>query len=145
MRYGAVPERSVRCVAVGLAFLGHLARQRSLASAALFFLVLVDEIEALVFLAVGIVLHRIDLFLAAQDVLLPAVLFVAGAATLARSWRRVDQAEPVLPVEPMELAALTERTSALAPSVAGPAPAGPGAAISLSGLSRGRTSRPGSR
>jgi hypothetical protein len=41
-----------------LAFLGDLARQRSLASAALLFLVLVDEIEGLAFLAVGVLLQR---------------------------------------------------------------------------------------
>lgn len=109
------------------------------------FLVLVDEIEGLAFLAVGVVAQRIDLFLAAQDVLFPAVLFVAGATTLARSWRRRRAAEPVLPVEALELAALAERIGGLTPSVAGPALAGRGAAISLYDLSRERTSRPGSR
>ena len=145
MRYGSCLACSVPSVAVGLAFLGDLARQRSLAGAALLFLVLVDEIEGLAFLALGMVAHRIDLFLAAQDVLFPAVLFVAGAATLARSWQRHHLAEPVLPVEALELAALAERIGCLTPSVAGPAPVGPGAAISLYGLSPERTSRPGSR
>lgn len=145
MRYGSCLACSIPSVAVGLAFLGDLARQRSLAGAALLFLVLVDEIEGLAFLAVGMVARRIDLFLAAQDVLFPAVLFVAGVATLAGGWRRRHEAEPVLPVEALELAALTERIGGLTLSVAGPAPAERGAAISLYDLSRERTSRPGSR
>lgn len=93
-------------------FILGLARQRSLASAALLFLLLVDEIEGLAFVAVGILLGRVDLFLAMQDALLPAVVLVAGATSLARNWRR-RQPRPALPEpEPIELTVLAERIGA---------------------------------
>jgi hypothetical protein len=93
-----------------LAFLGDLARQRSLASAAFLFLMLVDEIEGLVFLGVGVLAHRIDLFLESQNVIFPAIVLVAGAVSLARNWRRRATVEPE-PIETMELTALTARIS----------------------------------
>ena len=96
---------------VGVAFLADLARQRSLASAALLFLMLIDEIEGLIFVAVGVLLHRADLFLASQDVLFPAVVVVAAVVSLARNWRRAEK--PALPpVESLELAVLTQRIGA---------------------------------
>lgn len=103
---------------VGLAFLGGLARERSLASAALLFLVLVDEIEGLVFLSLGIVLHRVELFLAAQDALFPAVVFVAAAVTLARAWRPRRDAAALVAVEALELSTLSERIGGFAPAQA---------------------------
>jgi len=128
--------------AVGLAFLGDLARQRSLASAALLFLVLVDEIEGLVFLALGALAHRMDLFLSAQDALFPAVIFVAGAASLVRNWRRrLTQDAPVDPVEMLDAIALTERIGVLRSASLAANPRG--AAISLYARSHERTSRRG--
>ena len=95
---------------MGLAFLGDLARQRSLASAALLFLMLVDEIEGLVFLAVGAFAHRVDLFLESQNVIFPAIVLVAAAVSLARNWRR-REAAVLEPMETLELAVLTARIS----------------------------------
>lgn len=95
---------------MGLAFLGDLARQRSLAAAALLFLLLVDEIEGLVFLGVGLLAHRTDLFLASQNVIFPAIVMVAAAVSLARNWRRRERVEPE-PIEVLDLAVLTSRIS----------------------------------
>ncbi len=97
---------------MGIAFLADLARQRSLASAALLFLMLVDEMEGLVFVALGVVLHRVDLFLAVQDVLFPAVVVIACVVSLARNWRRRAPEEPLPAPEPLELAVLAERIGA---------------------------------
>jgi hypothetical protein len=97
---------------VGLAFLGGLARQRSLASAAFLFLLLVDEIEGLAFVAVAIVVGRPDLFLSMQQVFFPVVLFVAAAVSLARNWRRAAAPEVVAPIETVELNTLTQRIGA---------------------------------
>jgi hypothetical protein len=96
---------------VGIAFLADLARQRSLASAALLFLMLVDEMEGLVFLVVGVLAHRVDLFLAAQDVLFPSIVCVAGVVALVRNWRR-RPAVVEAPPEPLELAVLAQRIGA---------------------------------
>lgn len=96
---------------MGFAYLLGLARQRSLPAAALLFLLLVDEIEAIVFVAVGVVLHRLDLFLAAQDALFPAAVLIAAAASAARNWRRGKPA-PLPAVEPLELGALAQRIGA---------------------------------
>jgi hypothetical protein len=93
---------------VGIAYLVNLARARSLAAAALLFLLLVDEIEGMVFVVVGIVLHRVDLFLAMQDSLFPAVVVVAAVASAARNWRRRTP-EPLPPIEPLELSLLAQR------------------------------------
>ena len=129
---------------MGLAFLGDLARQRSLASAALLFLVLVDEIEGLVFLAVGVLAHRTDLFLSAQDALFPAVVFVAGVVTLARNWRRRAAAAEA-PIEMLDILSLSERIGELRPVLAGLAANPKGAAISLYERPHERTFRSGSR
>ena len=91
-----------------MAFLADLARQRSLPAAALLFLMLVDEIEGLIFVAVGLILHRVDLFLSVQDVLFPAIVVVSGVVSLARNWRRAERVE-LPPIEAVELAVLTER------------------------------------
>lgn len=95
-----------------MAFLGDLARKRSLASAAFLFLLLVDEIEGLAYVAVAVVLGRPDLFLSMQQVFFPAVLLVAGAVSLARNWRRPARIEPLAPVEVVELNALNLRIGA---------------------------------
>lgn len=103
-------ERGVaQLVTVGLAFLADLARKRSLASAALLFLMLVDEIEGLVFIGLGVILGRVDLFLSIQEVLFPAVVAVSGAVALARNWTRHASVEEPLPLETLELAVLAQR------------------------------------
>ncbi len=70
---------------------------------------LVDEIEGLVFVALGVILHRVDLFLSVQDVLFPAVVLVAGVTALARNWRRREAPQPEPALETLELAVLAER------------------------------------
>lgn len=113
MRYRSRVTAAVTvCGLVGVAFLLGLARRRSLASAALLFLLLIDEIEGMVFLAVGILLHRVDLFLAVQETLFPAVVCVAGVAALARNWHRRPAPQPLPAPEPLELAVLAERIGA---------------------------------
>ncbi|HEY6959906.1 MAG TPA: hypothetical protein VI814_13880 [Candidatus Limnocylindria bacterium] len=97
---------------MGVAFLLGLMRQRSLASAALLFLLLVDEIEGLVFVAVGVLLHRVDVFIAMQDAVFPAVVVVAGVASLARNWHRAPRPVALPEPEPLELTALAERIGA---------------------------------
>jgi hypothetical protein len=93
-------------------FIGALARKRSLASAALLFLLLVDEIEGLCFTAVAVVLQRPDLFMSMQEVVFPAVLAVAGAVALVRNWR-LPEPEPALePIEALEASALAQRIGA---------------------------------
>ncbi len=94
-----------------MAYLLNLARHRSLPAAALLFLLLVDEIEGLVFVAVGLVLHRVDLFLAAQDALFPAAVMVAAVASAARNWRRTRPTPPP-PIETLELSLLAQRIGA---------------------------------
>jgi hypothetical protein len=92
-------------------FIGALIRKRSAASAALLFLVLVDEIEGMCFLAVAVVLGRPDLFMSMQDVLFPAVLAVAGTIALARNWRAHEK-KIEEPIEALEFATLTQRIGA---------------------------------
>lgn len=69
---------------------------------------LVDEIEGMIFVAVGVLLHRVDLFLSVQDALFPAIVIVSGLVSLARNWRRAERVA-LPPVENVELAVLTER------------------------------------
>jgi hypothetical protein len=92
-------------------FIGGLLRKRSAASAALLFLLLVDEIEGLCFTAVAVVLGRPDLFMAMQEVLFPAVLAVAGVIALVRNWRLPEQ-KVEEPIESLELATITQRIGA---------------------------------
>ena len=90
-----------------MAFLGDLARKRSLASAAFLFLLLVDEIEGLAYIAVAVVLGQPELFLSMQQVFFPVVLLVAAAVSLARNWRRAERIQTVAPIETVDLNALT--------------------------------------
>jgi hypothetical protein len=92
-------------------FIAALARKRSLASAALLFLLLVDEIEGLAFTGVGVALARTDLFIAMQAVLFPVVLCVAGSVALARSWH-LPEAKIEEPIEALEVGFLTQRIGA---------------------------------
>jgi len=95
-----------------MAFLGDLARKRSLASAAFLFLLLVDEIEGLAYVAVAVVLGQPDLFLSMQQVFFPVVLLVAAAVSLARNWRRAERILVLDPIETVELNTLTQRIGA---------------------------------
>jgi hypothetical protein len=95
-----------------MAFLGDLARKRSLASAAFLFLLLVDEIEGLAYLALAVVVGRPDLFLSMQQVFFPVVLLVAAAVSLARNWRRAEPIVVLAPIETVELNTLTQRIGA---------------------------------
>jgi len=121
-------------------FIGALVRQRSLASAALLFLLLVDEVEGLIFLAVGVLGHRTDLFLDAQDALFPAVVIVAGVVSLVRNWRRRTEQKAVEPMEMLDTAVLASRIGGIRPVTFTMTS---GAAISLYAQSHGRTSPQG--
>lgn len=57
------------------------------ASFALIFLVLILEIEALVLVALGVIAHRLDLFLALQEVVLPGACLISLAASTVFWWR----------------------------------------------------------
>ena len=102
---------SVRSPAVGMLFIAKLAQRRSPASAALLFLLLIDEIEGLIFLAVGVLLKRPDLFLQLQDVLFPSIVLLSGAVALIRNWRR-KRAEVLASVETVDPSVLAERIGA---------------------------------
>ncbi len=78
---------------IDVAFPYRARRPFGAASFALVFLLIVAEVEALGLMALGIVAHRFDLFIALQEAILPAACFVAlaGAATFwwrARSWTK---------------------------------------------------------
>ena len=113
---------------------------------------LVDEIEGLIFLAVGVLLQRADLFIAVQDVLFPAVVVVAGVVSIARNTRRYARKAKTEPVEMMDAATIVERigeplpTPVARPTITVTVQQWPSAAtISLSGLSPSRTSPRGWR
>ena len=97
---------------MGVEFLLGLIRRRSLASAALLFLLLVDEMEGMAFVAVGVLLHRVDLFVAMQNAVFPAVVVVAGVTSLVSNWHRRPPPVVLPDPEPVELAALTQRIGA---------------------------------
>ncbi|HEV8669282.1 MAG TPA: hypothetical protein VGS01_00955 [Candidatus Limnocylindria bacterium] len=76
-----------------VAFPHRLKKSFGAASFALIFLILLGEIEALVFVALAIVAHRLDLFMDLQPVVLPGACLVALSAAgvfwwRARSWTR---------------------------------------------------------
>lgn len=80
-----------------VAFPYRIKRRFGAASFALIFLVLLAEIELLVFIALAIVAHRLDLFMGLQPIIFPGACLVALAASgvfwwRARSWtkQRVD-------------------------------------------------------
>ena len=80
-----------------VAFPYRIKRRFGAASFALIFLVLLAEIELLVFIALAIIGHRLDLFMGLQPIILPAACLLALAAAgvfwwRARSWtkQRVD-------------------------------------------------------
>jgi hypothetical protein len=87
-------------------------QKRSLASAALLFLLLVDEIEGLCFTAVAVVLQKPELFMSMQNVLFPAVLGVAGVVALVRNWRMPEPAPAIEPMESLEQKILSQRIGA---------------------------------
>lgn len=57
------------------------------ASFALVFLIIIAEVEALVLVALGIVVHRFDLFVDLQPVILPGSCIVALSAASVFWWR----------------------------------------------------------
>jgi hypothetical protein len=137
-----------------MAFLGDLARRRSLASAALLLLMLVDEIEGLVFLAVGVLLDRMDLFMSSQEVLFPAIVAVSAVVAIVRNTRRRKSSAhaEVEPVEMMDAPRIIARIGEplpapmVKPTITVTVGQWPSAAtISLSGLSPSRTSPRGWR
>src|ERR1700752_1790815 len=63
------------------------------ASFALIFLVIILEVEALVLVALGIVAHRMDLFIDLQEIIFPGACLIALSASIvfwgrARAWSR---------------------------------------------------------
>ena len=98
-----------------MSYLGDLARKRTLASAALLFLILIDEIEGMFYAVFGVFLAKPDLFLRMEDVLFPAAIVAAGTVTLLRFWRRkapARKAEAV--VEMLDRSTIAERIGAIA-------------------------------
>ena len=80
-----------------VAFPYRIKRRFGAASFALIFIVLLVEIELLVFVALAIVAHRLDLFMDLQPIIFPGACLVALSAAgvfwwRARSWtkQRVD-------------------------------------------------------
>ncbi|MEO8633071.1 MAG: hypothetical protein ABI466_06900 [Chloroflexota bacterium] len=76
-----------------VAFPYRIKKRFGAASFALIFLVLLAEIEVLVFIALAIVAHRLDLFMDLQPIILPGACLVALSAAgvfwwRARSWTR---------------------------------------------------------
>ena len=56
-------------------------------SFALVFLIVVAEVEALALVALGVIGHRLDLFLTLQEEILPVSCFVALASAIVFWWR----------------------------------------------------------
>jgi len=76
-----------------VAFPYRIKKRFGAASFALIFLVLMAEIELLVFVALAIVAHRLDLFMGLQPIIFPGACLVALSAAgvfwwRARSWTR---------------------------------------------------------
>ena len=93
-----------------MSFLGDLARKRTLASAALLFLVLIDEIEGMFYVVFGVFLAKPDMFLRMEDVLFPASIVASGLVTLMRFWRRKAPARKAEDaVEMLDLSTIAER------------------------------------
>jgi len=70
-----------------VAFPYRIKKRFGAASFALIFLVLLAEIELLVFVALAIVGHRLDLFMGLQPIILPGACLVALAASTVFWWR----------------------------------------------------------
>ena len=70
-----------------VAFPYRIKRGFGAASFALIFLVLLAEIEILVFIALAIVAHRLDLFMGLQPIVLPGACLVALTASVVFWWR----------------------------------------------------------
>jgi hypothetical protein len=70
-----------------VAFPYRIKRTFGAASFALIFLVLLAEIEVLVFIALAIVAHRLDLFMGLQPIVFPGACLVALTASIVFWWR----------------------------------------------------------
>ena len=78
---------------IDIAFPYRIKKSFGAASFALIFLILLAEIEVLVFIALAIVAHRLDLFVDLQPIVLPGACLVALTASgvfwwRARSWTK---------------------------------------------------------
>jgi hypothetical protein len=78
---------------IDVAFPYRIKKSFGAASFALIFLVLLGEIEAIVFVGVAVVAHRLDLFMDLQPIVLPGACLVALSAAgvfwwRARSWTK---------------------------------------------------------
>ena len=70
-----------------VAFPHRIKKSFGAASFALIFLVLLAEFEALVFVALAIVAHRLDLFMDLQPIIFPGACLVALSAATVFWWR----------------------------------------------------------
>jgi hypothetical protein len=70
-----------------VAFPYRIKRSFGAASFALIFLILLAEIELLVFIALAVVAHRLDLFMDLQPIALPGACLVALTASVVFWWR----------------------------------------------------------
>src|SRR3979409_676626 len=70
-----------------VAFPYRIKKRFGAASFALIFLILLGEIEGLVFIALAIVAHRLDLFVNLQPIVLPGACLVALTASGVFWWR----------------------------------------------------------
>jgi hypothetical protein len=70
-----------------VAFPYRIKKRFGAASFALIFLILLAEIEFLVFIALAVVAHRLDLFMDLQPIILPGACLVALAAAGVFWWR----------------------------------------------------------
>jgi hypothetical protein len=70
-----------------VAFPYRIKRSFGAASFALIFLILLAEIELLVFIALAIVAHRLDLFMDLQPIVFPGACLVALMASVVFWWR----------------------------------------------------------
>jgi hypothetical protein len=70
-----------------VAFPYRIKRTFGAASFALIFLVLLAEIEFLVFIGLAVVAHRLDLFMDLQPIVLPGACLVALTASIVFWWR----------------------------------------------------------
>ena len=70
-----------------IAFPYRVRRTFGITSLALVFVLLLAEVEALVFVALAVVAHRLDLFWELQPVLLPGACFISLTVAAVFTWR----------------------------------------------------------
>jgi len=72
---------------IDIAFPYRIRRTFGAASLALVFLLLLLEVEVLVFFALAVIAHHLDLFWDLQPILLPGACLISLSAALVFSWR----------------------------------------------------------